>query len=135
MDYTFLTGMREGKFVPPPWLAHLAGDAQVELNCLRVLQAFVAPDDGGTDLKSLIKSTTGDLLSTIGSISFTTGSIMSTTLGSTFGLAWYIIRLLAALKPKGVVFSRSLFLSFFSVAFSTGNIRLSAAAPAGQLWR
>ena len=81
MDYNFLTGMREGKFVPPPWLAHLAGDAQVELNCLRVLQAFVAPDDGGTDLKSLIKSTTGDMLSTIGGIRFTTGSIMSTSLG------------------------------------------------------
>ena len=81
MDFNFLTGMREGKFVAPPWLAHLAGDAQVEVNCLRVLQAFVAPSaaDGGTDLNSLIKSTTGNMLSSIGDIRCTKGSIMSTT--------------------------------------------------------
>ncbi len=60
MDFTFLTGMRQAKLMSPPWLSHLAGDAQVEVNCLRVLQAFVAPEDGGTDLKSLIKSTIGE---------------------------------------------------------------------------
>ncbi len=59
MDFTFLTGMREAKLVSPPWLGHLASDAQVEVNCLRVFQAFVDPQDGGTDLKSLIKDTIG----------------------------------------------------------------------------
>ncbi|DBA97134.1 TPA: hypothetical protein ACH3X1_014902 [Trebouxia sp. C0004] len=61
MDFTFLTGMREAKLVSPPWLAHLTSDAQVEVNCLRVFQAFVDPQDGGTDLKSLIKNTIGDV--------------------------------------------------------------------------
>ncbi|KAA6428011.1 MAG: alpha beta-hydrolase [Trebouxia sp. A1-2] len=61
MDFTFLTGMREAKLASPPWLAHLASDAQVEVNCLRVFQAFVDPQDGETDLKSLIKHTIGDV--------------------------------------------------------------------------
>ena len=59
MDYNFLAGMREAKMTVPPWLAHLGTNAQVEVNCLRVLQAFVAPDDGATDLKSLIVSLLG----------------------------------------------------------------------------
>ncbi len=65
MDFTFLTGMREAKLVSPPWLSHLASDAQVEVNCLRVFQAFVDPQDGGTDLKSLIKHTIGQPLNTL----------------------------------------------------------------------
>ena len=65
MDFTFLTGMREAKLASPPWLAHLAGDAQVEINSLRVFQAFVDPQDGGTDLKSLIKHTVGQPFNTL----------------------------------------------------------------------
>ncbi len=65
MDFTFLTGMREAKLVSPPWLVHLASDAQVEVNCLHVIQAFVDPQDGGTDLKSLIKHTIGQIFNTL----------------------------------------------------------------------
>lgn len=59
MDFNFLTGMREAKLATPPWLAQLGTHAQVEVNCLRVLQAFVAPQDGATDLQTLITSITG----------------------------------------------------------------------------
>ncbi len=65
MDFTFLTGMREAKLVLPPWLAHMASDAQVEANCLRVFQAFVDPQDGTTDLRSLIKQTIGQPFHTL----------------------------------------------------------------------
>ena len=59
MDFNFLTGMREAKLATPPWLAHLGTQAQVEVNCLRVLRAFVTPQDGATDLHTLITSITG----------------------------------------------------------------------------
>ena len=59
MDFNFLTGMRQAKMALPPWLAHLGTDARVEVNCLRVLQAFVAPEDDTMDLKSLAASLIG----------------------------------------------------------------------------
>ena len=59
MDYNFLAGMRQARMATPPWLAHLGTNVQVEVNCLQVLQAFIVPEDGGIDLKTLVASITG----------------------------------------------------------------------------
>lgn len=59
MDFNFLAGMRQAKMATPPWLAHLGTIAQVEVNCLKVLQAFLVPEDGATSLSTLVASIKG----------------------------------------------------------------------------
>lgn len=59
MDLDFLAGMRQAKMATPPWLAYLGTNAQVEVNCLRVIQAFIVPQDGATSLQTLVASITG----------------------------------------------------------------------------
>ena len=61
MDFTFVGAMLKAKLASPPWLPQLAGNPQVEANCLRVFQAFTNPEDGSPALKSRIQAMLGIL--------------------------------------------------------------------------
>ncbi len=59
LDFNMISQIKEGKLQAPNWLEHLAVGAQVEVNCLSVLDSLVEPMEGRPGLKAIIDDMTG----------------------------------------------------------------------------
>ena len=58
-NFSMVTQIKKGKLAAPAWLEHLAGGAQVEVNCLSVLDSLIKPENSTPCLKAVIDDMTG----------------------------------------------------------------------------
>ena len=58
-NLNIVTQIKKGKLAAPAWLEHLAGGAQVEVNCLSALDSVIKPENTAPCLKAVIDDMTG----------------------------------------------------------------------------
>lgn len=58
-NLNIVTQIKKGRLAAPAWLEHLAGGAQVEVNCLSALDSLIKPENSTPCLKAVIDDMTG----------------------------------------------------------------------------
>ena len=61
IDFDMVSQIKTGHLTTPSWLENLAGGAQVEVNCLSVVDSLVNCEDRPSGLKAIIDDMTGDI--------------------------------------------------------------------------
>ncbi len=61
INFDLVGQIKEGRLATPTWLEHLASDAEVEVNCLAVVDSLVSSEGSSPGLKAIIDDMTGNL--------------------------------------------------------------------------
>ena len=61
VNFDLVGYIKEGRLATPTWLEHLASGAEVEVNCLTVVDSLVGSEGSSPGLKAIIDDMTGEL--------------------------------------------------------------------------
>jgi len=61
INFDLVGHIKEGRLATPTWLEHLASGAEVEVNCLTVVDSLVTSEGSSPGLKAIIDDMTGEL--------------------------------------------------------------------------
>lgn len=61
INFDLVGHIKEGRLATPTWLEHLASGAEVEVNCLTVVDSLVSSEGSSPGLKAIIDDMTGGL--------------------------------------------------------------------------
>ena len=61
VNFDLVGYIKEGRLATPTWLEHLASGAEVEVNCLTVVDSLVSSEGSSPGLKAIIDDMTGEL--------------------------------------------------------------------------